>query len=173
MSLCCRLTWGVFVLCSVAWASARGDEPPTALCSIVKQAPVLDGVPDEAVWSDVPVNPVRTDHEGKRPAEPPMQFRLCTDGSWLYRRPTGAVGSGAAGSRRCRHCRLRRHRRNRVPPTGPQHHCGPARRDVPPGVAIPPAAHRRARCAPAGGDPQAPPRGPRVITARRRNLRKG
>jgi hypothetical protein len=67
-----------------ACALVQAAEPPTALCPIVKAAPVLDGVLDEDAWKGAPAHGVLTDHEGKRPAEPPMQFRLCTDGSWLY-----------------------------------------------------------------------------------------
>jgi len=78
-----RLLGLAIALLSAASLACAADLP-TALCTIARQAPAIDGVLDDDAWQDAPANRVETDHEGKRPAEPPMQFRLCTDGAWLY-----------------------------------------------------------------------------------------
>lgn len=84
MPNCLRWCGLVLLACWAAGGQASTEERPTALCPLVKAGPVLDGLLSDAAWKGVPVNRVRTDHDGKRPAEPPMQFRLCTDGRWLY-----------------------------------------------------------------------------------------
>lgn len=79
-----RLVGAVVAGCLAAVSWALADDRPVALCPSVTQAPVIDGVLDDAVWQDAPVNRVLTDNMGEHPAQPPMQFRLVTDGEWLY-----------------------------------------------------------------------------------------
>jgi len=45
---------------------------------------VLICVLGAAVWGNVPINAGFWDNYGQHPADPPMQFRVCTDGQWLY-----------------------------------------------------------------------------------------
>lgn len=57
---------------------------PAVRCPLITAQPVIDGRLDEAMWSRVPVCGDFWDNTGKHVADPPMEFRVCTDGRWLY-----------------------------------------------------------------------------------------
>ncbi|MBT3375292.1 MAG: DUF4091 domain-containing protein [Lentisphaerae bacterium] len=67
------------LLCHFASAAV-----PAVLCPIVSARPVVDGRLDDVVWTGVPVCGDFWDNTGQHVADPPMEFRVCTDGRWLY-----------------------------------------------------------------------------------------
>lgn len=64
--------------------SSAAAAVPSAVCPIIETPPEVDGQLTDAVWQEAFAYGEFTDNVGKAPADPPMQFRVATDGKRLY-----------------------------------------------------------------------------------------
>ncbi|MGI5817480.1 MAG: sugar-binding protein [Armatimonadota bacterium] len=73
------------VMLTAAVMSAGAADLPSAICPVVEQAPVIDGELGDPAWAESKLyGPLRTARTGDAVAEPPMTFRMVTDGASLF-----------------------------------------------------------------------------------------